>query len=63
MQHSVPNLFTGAHVIVLVQTACAAGKTSCSISWPYCATGEPAPIIIAAFAALVPWIVLGVVVC
>lgn len=32
-QHSVPNLFTGAHVIVFVQTACAAGETSCSIPW------------------------------
>ena len=30
---------------------------------PYFATGEPVPIVIAAFAALVPWIVVGVVVC
>ena len=50
----VPLLLLGCWVVAM-----AAAESTV----PYFATGEPAPIIIAAFAALVPWIVVGLVVC
>ena len=50
----VPLLLLGCWVVAMAST---------ESTVPYFATGEPAPIIIAAFAALVPWIVVGVVVC